>query len=668
MRAAGVCGILLMPLALTVRTAMADSVAPPPVEELTLDGLGIGAQTVYGGSGVMEIYFPAPAAQLATSGSFIRLFFSYSSNLADGSGAVITMNGQPLPLHNPVPLTNSTAPGGLTEYPVGPDLLSNQAPNRLRIQFTMKSAAQPPPSTSDLFGRLDGRTLMHYQLATPAGGKPAGLETYPYSLLSTSEQQRTVGVVVPVQPDPEEAGSALRVLADLGFRAGLRRPDATLVSDDAAGWLSSGGRPAIVLGRFERVPQPVQSASGWKRTDKGLVGPGGQTVSQDDGLVAAVTSPWDHVTPLVLVTGANDTALAKAAAALVGSSGVPLTSNFTVAAKAETDPPAPIQSVPISLNTPQDLGSTRPTRYRANLPFAAPPVDPDGTAQLELRVPPFRSASLKPNFLSAELDGQRMGGTALDPSAGDGRNLEFDFPGRMLRPGNNVLTLDYQFQAPGAQAGANGTSGTGDGISGSLTLPRPPFQSSDLRSLPYPFFENTSTHRTMVAITDGSPATLGAAGDAMLSLGTRSAVTPPHVDIVIDPRTLPGSTDAIVVGAPPASGDLARLARTLPLPVADSVGTLQQVTSSNGGGQVLWVGGGKDTLAPAARALADELRGQAVTVDGSGHIRAAPVSAAPAGARLADFGLPKLLAVLAGVVLALILGLQLVRPRSLPQP
>ncbi|MDQ6742516.1 MAG: cellulose biosynthesis cyclic di-GMP-binding regulatory protein BcsB [Candidatus Dormibacteraeota bacterium] len=657
-------GVLLVPLALPARLASADTVVPPAVQELTLDSLGMGAQTVYGPSGVMEIYFPAPVAQLASSGSFVRLFFSYSSNLVDGSGAVITMNGQPLPLHNPVPLSNSTAPGGLAEYPVGPEVLSDQTPNRLRIQFTMRSAAQPPPSSSDLFGRLDGRTLIHYQLATPGGGRPAGLETYPFSLLPTSEQDRTVGVVLPNQPGLEEAGSALRVLADLGYRAGLRRPSVTLVSDDGSGWLASGGRPAVVVGRFDRLPAQLQGGSGWKRADRGLDGPGGRTAAQDDGVVAMLTSPWDHTTPIVMVTGVSDTALARATAALVGSSRVPLSSDVTVVTKAETDPPAPIQSVPVNLDTPQDVGTTRPTRYRSTITFAAPPVDSEGTTQLELRLPAFRGSSLKPNFVATELDGQRIGGTTIDPNSGEGRNLEFDFPGRMLRPGNNALTIDYQLQAPSPQAAAGGTPSGGNTVSGSLTLPRPPFQSSDLRSLPYPFFQNTSAHRTLVAITDASPATLGAAGDAMLSLGTRSAGSPPRIDISVQPKTLPAGSDAIVVGAPPASGDLAQLARSLPLPVAESAGTVQQVSAPGGGGLVLWVGGGKDTLGAAARALADDLRGQAVTVDGSGHIRAAPVSASPATSRLASFGLPKLLAVLAGIVLALTLGVQLVRPRG----
>lgn len=657
-------GALLVLLALPVRVASADSVAPPAVEELTLDSLGMGAQTVHGTSGVMEIYFPPPATQLAGSGSFVRLFFSHSSNLADGSGAVITMNGRSLTRQNPVPLSNDTAPGGLAEYAVGPEALSDQVPNRLRIQFTMRSAAQPAPSASDLFGRLDGRTLIHYQLAGPGGGKPAGLETYPYSLLATSEQDRPVGVVVPDQPTSEEAGSALRVLADLGYRAGLRRPNATLVSEDGKGWLGSGGRPAIVVGRFDRLPSQVQNGSGWKRADRGLSGPGGRSAAQDDGVVAMLTSPWDHTTPLVMITGASETALAKATAALVGSSRTPLSSDVAVAGRAEAAPPAPAQSLQLSLDVPQDVGTTHPTRYRSTIAFPAPPVDPDASTQLELRVPAPRGSGLRPTFLATELDGQRIGGTTMDPTSTDGRNLEFDFPGRMLRPGNNALTVDYQLQAPtGAPASTGGGVGTGGKLTGSLTLPRPAFQASDLRYLPYPYFQSGSGHRMLVVITDSSPVTLGAAGDAMLSLGTRSAAVPPRIEIAIEAKSVPRGSDAIVVGAPPASGGLARLARSLPLPIAETVGSLQQVNAPDGSGLVLWVGGGKDTLVAAARALAEELRGRAVTVDGSGHVRPAPVSSSPAPTQLANFGLPKLLAVLAGVLLALTLGFQLVRPR-----
>jgi hypothetical protein len=194
-------------------------------------------------------------------------------------------------------------------------------------------------------------------------------------------------------------------------------------------------------------------------------------------------------------------------------------------------------------------------------------------------------------------------------------------------------------------------------------LPRLPTHSTDLRTLPYPFFQG-SAHRTAVVITDSGQATLDAAAQAMVALGARSAVPPPHLDSRVGESNLPRGSDLIIVGAAPApgSGELARVAGRLPLGVSDSVGTLQQAQMSSGD-LVLWVGGGKDTLSPAARALADvQLRGDAVTVDAAGHVQVTSAVSSPA-ARIASAGLPKLLAVLAGVLLALVLGFQLVRPR-----
>jgi Bacterial cellulose synthase subunit len=567
---------------------------------------------------------------------------------------------------SPQPLTNGTAAGGVMEFPVPLTMLSEQAPNRLEVRFTMRSASQPAAAPSDLFSRLDGQTMVHYQLAVPGGGRAAGLETYPFSLLAAGGVARNLGVVLPGQPEPGEMGSALRVLADIGFRAGALHPTARLISSDSATWLSKGGQPAIVIGRLDRLPSPALiDAAGWKRADKGLNGPDGRALALEDGLVTTFISPWDHHSPLVLVTGATDGALAKAVAALVGTTGLPVANSYAVATRQETDTPAPVESVPINLNAPKALLPTEPARYRTSMSFAAPPADPESTGQLELRLPSFRSAAAKPTFLVAELNGQRVGGTGLDPAGPDPRQLDFNFPGSVLRPGNNAVTVEFQLRAPGsAQASEQGI--IDDSLSGSLSLPRLPSQNSDLRTLPYPFFESVAGHKTLVALTDGSAATLDAAGQAMVALGTRSSVSPPPLEVAVKPSVVPRGSDLVVVGAAPSSGDLARIAGTLPLSVTDSVGTLQQTSmSATGGNQVLWVGGRLDTLPPAARALADsQIRGHAVTVDAAGHIR--PAQTPDTSSPIVRLSVPKLLAILAGVLLTLTLALQLVRPRAVP--
>jgi hypothetical protein len=646
---------------LPVVTASADDSAPNAAQEISLDSTGVGPQAVYGSSGVTQISFPQPAAHLALSGSFVRLFFSHSTNLGTGSSAVVAMNGQPL---STIPLSNSTAPGGVVEVRLPLNTISEQGPNKLEVRFTMHSTAQPAPAPTDLYGRLDGQTMIHYQLALPQSGLP-GLQTYPYQMVAEAGYSQTVGVVLPEQPGNEELGTALRVIADLGRRSGPQRPDITLVGSDRMGWLTAGGHPAVLIGRVDRIPSAALNATSWKRSDRGLTGPDGRVLGPDDGLLAIATSPWDHHSPMVLITGATDAALVKASAALVGASGLPITGDSTVASQSEPSSHEPIETIAINVGSPRDLLPSESGRYRTSVGFAAPPVAPDAASQLDIRVPSFKSAPAKPTFLAAELNGQRIGTASIDPSSGDPRNLQFSFPGRVLRPGSNGVTFEFQLRGSGALTGSGATESRDDTLTGSLVLPRFPSHSTDLRTLPYPFFFQGSPHRTAVVITDSGQATLDAAAQAMLGLGARSAVPPPHLDSRVGESNLPRGSDLIIVGAAPApgSGELARVAGRLPLGVSDSVGTLQQAQMSSGD-LVLWVGGGKDTLRPAARALADvQLRGDAVTVDAAGHIQiVSAVSSSPA-ARIASAGLPKLLAVLAGVLLALVLGFQLVRPR-----
>src|SRR2546430_4080302 len=99
-------GVLVALLALPVKAASADNVVPPAAEELSLDAIGVGPQAVDGPAGVIEISFPPPGAQLAGACSFVRIFFSHNANLGERSAAVVTMNGQPRPQHNPERLSH----------------------------------------------------------------------------------------------------------------------------------------------------------------------------------------------------------------------------------------------------------------------------------------------------------------------------------------------------------------------------------------------------------------------------------------------------------------------------------------------------------------------------------------------------------------------------------
>lgn len=652
--------------ALLPRLVLAEDTPPAPVQELSLDGLGVGSQAVFGSDGISEVYFPPPAAGLAGSGSFVRLFFAHSPNLGSGSGAVIAVNGQPL---TTVQLTNGTAAGGVMEVRTPPSILTQQAPNRLEVRFMLHSAAQPPPAATDLYGRLDGQTMIHYQLAAPAGGRPAGLETYPFSLLGGLSADQTLGVVLPSSPNREELGTAFRLLADVGRRASPQRPIPRLVLSDQLRWLTSGGHPALIAGRVDRLPSPaLLDAAGWRHTDRGWTGPGGQLLGSDDGLVATVTSPWDHRSPLLLVSGASDSGLARAAAALVGVSAVPLGGQSAVVSRSESEAARVPQSITLNLAAPRALAPSAAGRYRASMGFVAPPVDPEAGSLLQLRVPSLKGAPAAPTAVEAMLNGQRIGGAALDPAASQARQLRFSFPARLLRAGSNAMTLEFQLGAPRGQAPPEAGSAAADDIlTGSLVLPAPASTAADLRSLPYPFFQGTGGRTTAVVATDGESTTLDGAALALLALGSRSAAPPPHLLAAIG-RSVPAhDSDLIVVGAPSSGGELARLASSLPFKPTGSVGSVQELSGSSiASGRVLWIGGGPDTLHAAAAAVADgQLTGQAVSVDSAGHIRLVAVNSEPPG-MAGGLSLSKALVVLGAALLLLTLLIQLARPRRLP--
>ena len=151
-------GLVVLTIAPAVPAAAVD-VPAPVAQELTLDGLGIDSQTVYGAHGAVEVAFPAPATDPAPSGNFVRVFFSHSADVAAGSTMLIAVDGQPLLT---LPLGPGTAGGGVVEARIPTPLLPPGQANRLQVRFALNGPA------ATLYGRIDGQTMLHYQLAQSA--------------------------------------------------------------------------------------------------------------------------------------------------------------------------------------------------------------------------------------------------------------------------------------------------------------------------------------------------------------------------------------------------------------------------------------------------------------------------------------------------------------------
>jgi Bacterial cellulose synthase subunit len=661
--------------AVPARSAAAETPAAVS-QELTLDGLGIDSQTVYGPHGAVEVTFPQPATDLAPSGNFVRVFFSHSADVAAGSTMLIAVDGQPLLT---IPLGPETAGGGVVETRIPTTLLAPGQSNRLQVRFALDGPA------ATLYGRIDGQTMLHYQLAPSPTGLPE-LEEYPYSLLAAGASNPTLGLVLPSAPSAQDLAAAFRVMGDIGRRAASQRVRPAVVTTDQAAWLAAGGESAVLVGTLTGLPaaQTILESAGWKRSGGGWTAPDSRVLGPDQGLVLAAVSPWDHRSPLIVVTGGTPAAVDRAAAALVGAGGALAGEYVIVSAASVTVPAAPPRAIQVDVLSPRDLASFGAGRYRATVGFVAPAVDPGDTAVMELDVPALGSA-VSSASVEADVNGSWVAASDIDPTGARPTRLVASFPGRLLRPGRNALSLEFHVAgATGAVPPVEGpfTTGGASTTTAGLSLPDPLPTAGDLRLLPFPFLE--AGRPLQLVLADGAPSTLTATAQAMAALGSRSTLPPPRLDVDFANRwDGAGDEDILVVGRPPANSALDAVGARLPVvfrqsgdvsvggrvSIASAVGAVEELRTFDAAGrQVLWVSGtGPAVLSGAAVALYDpDLSGTAEMVDAGGHLTDVGGTSSVFGA----FG-PSTAQVAGGLAALLVLavvGLQLLRPRRLPQP
>jgi hypothetical protein len=504
-------------------------------------------------------------------------------------------------------------------------------------------------------------------------------------LLAPGASNPKLGVLLPVTPDAQDLASAFRVLADVGRRASSQRVQPQVVTADQVSWLAAGGVNAVLVGRVDGLPAApaILAAAGWKRATGGWTAPDGRMLGAGDGLVLLAISPWDHRTPLLLVTGDSAKAVARAAAALV-SGGDALTGPYVIVSDATApDSAGPPRQLRIAVLSPRDLASFGAGRYRATVSFAAPAVGADDTAVLELTVPAL-GAAVPSGTVEADVNGSWVAATALDGVGLRPSRLVTSFSGRLLRPGRNALSLEFRIDSRGGQPPSAPDAFTAgvDTASAALSLPDPSPASGDLRLLPFPFLEGG--HPLQVVLADGTGGTLGAGAQAMLALGSRSTQPPPSLKVAFA-TGWDGSGDdhLIVVGRPPAGSAAEAIGAHLPIVFERSgevsvggsrssgrvrldseVGAVEELRTTDASArQVLWLAGtSPQVLAGAAGALYDpSLGGSAATVDAGGRISvlgSAAVSAALGGPSTAQVA-----GALAAVLILAVVGLQLVRPR-----
>ena len=643
-------GVLLVAFGLPAG-ALAASPPPTPApqagpiesaQELTLEALGLPTQTVFGRSNSVAMLFPPPAGPLAGTGSLLRVVFAHSPLLDPAASTVaFVINGQRLAS---IALEASTADGAIVELHVPTPALRGDGPNLVEVRFDLRLAgrAGDDGDNPSAFARLEGQTLLRYQLSVPPGSPPpARLEAYPFPLVGTHAlAPARLGLVMPRPPADPDLGAAFRLVADLGRRSQGQEVVPEVVTANQVDWLRAGGVPALVVGALQGLPaaDAVLRAAGFTTDGATWISPDGAPLAPGDGILAAVVSPWDHQSPIVLATGGTDDAVGRAVTALVAPGSRRPSGGFAIV-RPGTPPgpdtsPRPGTTMPIAALRSLDLAVQGTGGHTATLTFAAPPVDRGDSGLLMVHVGHSALPAAPRSTFTALLNGTGIGTVVLDGRNESDSPLALRFPGSLLRPGLNTLTLGF------ALAGAEAAPAVARVAAGaSIRLPASPTGPAGMELLPYPVFSDPTGVRIVLANT-GDPL-LTAAAHVMAALGSRST-GPPKLSATYLAEVGGGAveTSAVLVGLSAASVDAERLTRALGLPVhppwpgglvepagfvpGQPLGVVREVTLPGAPAHsVLWVDGSSaETLYLASDALYQGgLAGSAVAVDANGRVR-----------------------------------------------
>jgi hypothetical protein len=641
-------------------------------QELSFDGLGLGTQTLYGRANTVVAYFPAPAGTLASNGSALRLVVAHSALLDPLTSALhVLVNGQERTV---LALDASNVDGAVQEVALSTAALHADQPNLVELRFDARLAGRTNDQGADpgVFVRLDGQTLLRYQLYAPAGAPPpARLDAFPFPLTGGhGTAPARLGLVLPSSPTGPDLTTAFRIAADLGRLSVGQQVAPEVVSAGQLDWLRSGGIPALVVGTIDRLSSadPLLRAAGFTPTQSGWKAPDGRQAGRDTGVVAAITSPWDRRTPLILVTGATDAAVSRAAGALSQPGRIPPASVFVLVNPDQQWPaPAPVPEPNGIVTFPalgdQGLLAQGPGHHRAGLPFLAPAVDGSGTASLQLTVghTPVPAGSL--SSLTALINGTAVGGVALNTGNERATDVRIQLPGSLLRPGRNLLALDISLPAMD-------TASVRVASDLRLVLPGSPSTLSRLEALPHPLFDGGAATRLVLGA--GDDASLSAAARVITALGSRALSTPALTADYASRTSSAALAGAhlLVVGVSSRSAEAGTIARAAgvssinPLPATRPGQDLSSIQTLTGGAghEVVWLEGTN----PAAVAVTADalyrapLAGEAVSIDATGEVRSLSVAAGQA----TSITLVKVLIAASALGLVLAVAWQAWRPKS----
>jgi hypothetical protein len=418
-----------------------------PAEELGFWEFKFTDQTLNGPYSTVDLKFGLPADWELLAGAELVLdlgvFFKDSHSSQDGTEhrllgglLAVTMNGQPLSTVTLDRVGDTSARLAIPAAALKP--VSRDYRHQLELSLSSAETCLFDVETSVIV-RASSRFYLPYQQAP----LPADLRQLPWPIFQQSPLSPDVAtLVVSDRATQEELTAALNVAAGFGRMTGGRL-QLDLVT---TGQLASQQRDQnhlIFVGKTAGFPGLSLAAFPAPIFETGIDLSG---VSPEAGIVQIAPSPWNPARAVLLVSGNNDAAVARAGQAI-----------YAGAVMAQADPAlAVVTDVPVRepvLNVPTDrtfeeLGYSKDMikglglHLKDYLFYIPPGMVVSENAYAELTYSHSALLDYWRSGLVITLNGEPVGSARFSDESTQMGKLHVDLPASAIRPGNNLLTVE----------------------------------------------------------------------------------------------------------------------------------------------------------------------------------------------------------------------------------
>ncbi|MCL5958935.1 MAG: cellulose biosynthesis cyclic di-GMP-binding regulatory protein BcsB [Chloroflexi bacterium] len=499
---------------------LADQTAPQ--SDISLKRIGLSDLTAYGYVPTLDIWFPGFGDyELSSEGSYLFLEYDHSE-LVRASDSTVTVLLNDVPVASTL-LTSSNAKRTWWKIDLPKDKL-NQDMNHVQLKYNMNTDnGECVPENPSLYSSVYEKSWIHYEYASPLKFidlPPPDLGRFPEPLLRPNMPAGEVAFVLPDNASSNDYSAAASVAARLGQLAGSKTPTVKLLFAHELDQGLKTGRNLIVVGTPDSnallqelshfLPLKLQRSDGLTS----YIGKSGSPIDSESGILQQIVSPWDKRFSVLVVSGAGDEGLHRAARSLSSRLGTkPLQGQYAIVTQASEelgrgeDLGSRESPITISLRELQldDVVVRGVGSHTVGFSFDMPSSDASGAYfDLVLSYSPLLDPEKSSVLVS--LNGVPVRSVLLREENSGGSKYRLRLPKTSMRPGANSMAVTFYLYAPHSnECGALAPERTWAVLHPDSTLAltaSPEQRSLDLANFPYPFVREGVLSGTYLVLPD----------------------------------------------------------------------------------------------------------------------------------------------------------------------